>query len=65
MHIRDDEEEDYVYDNFLLDKDMPDYNERDTTPCVELRGGIGYWEELNDFILEAMKARVFKSIQSP
>jgi hypothetical protein len=44
-----------VYDVFLLDKDMPDNDEKDTTTFVELRGGIGYWDEHGELILEAME----------
>lgn len=51
----DDREEDYVYDVFLLDKDMPDHDKEDTMTCVELRGGVGYWDEHGELILEAME----------
>jgi hypothetical protein len=47
-------EEDYVYDVFLFDKEMADNGEKDTPTSVELRGGIGYWDEHGELILEAM-----------
>jgi hypothetical protein len=47
-------EEDYVYDVFLLDKEVIDNDEKDTPTCVELHGGIGYWDEHGELILEAV-----------
>ena len=50
-------EDDYVYDVFCLDKEMKDNeNENEQEPLnVELKGGIGYWNEHGDLILEAMQ----------
>lgn len=50
-------EEDYVYDVFCLDKEMTDKSdEKEEEPLnVELRGGIGYWNENGDLILEALE----------
>jgi len=50
------DDKDYVYDVFCLDKDMKDdYEEEDEPTRVELRGGIGYWNEHGDLILEALE----------
>lgn len=48
---------DFVYDVFCLDQDMKeDDDEEDEEPTsVELRGGIGYWNENGQLILEALQ----------
>lgn len=55
VHRADDGEDDYVYDVFLLDKDMSVHDKEDTMTCAELRGGIGYWDEHGELILEAIQ----------
>jgi len=42
-----------VYDAFLLDKGVTDNDEKEAPTCMELRGGIGYWDEHGELILEA------------
>ena len=57
------EEEEYVYDIFCLNKDMKDEStvddsdddEEEEPTCVELRGGIGYWNENGELILEVLE----------
>ncbi len=50
-------DDDYVYDVFCLDKEMKDNaSENEQEPLnVELKGGIGYWNENGDLVLEAMQ----------
>ena len=56
----DDDNIDYVYDVFCLDTNMQDAtpkkddNDENVPTTVELRGGIGYWNEHGELILEAM-----------
>ena len=50
-----DDEVDYVYDVFCLDDDSSSSDQECSTPTrVELRGGIGYWNDNGELILEPM-----------
>lgn len=59
-NVQQQDDTDYVYDVFRLDKNMSDGsndddNEDEEPTSVELRGGIGYWNENGELILEALE----------